>query len=114
VLAERGVLYPGKGKVVVHKMMARASLTKDLLGASFIQSKGELKVDFDRLLADLEQENIKWLEKFEATAKATCSRLSTQMDPRQLTVVAYVRDWDTMEVLQCVSFDVSSEDGKPE
>lgn len=105
VLAERGVLYPGKAQVVVNRMVARYALSGSLLGKPYEPRNGEMTIPFKKALADITEENERFLEKYESRGGKSCSRLSTTMDPRQLSIVAYIRDDSSREVLQCVQLD---------
>lgn len=105
VLAERGVLYPGKAQVVVNRMVARATLTGKLDGVKFAPTGGKMTIPFSKALADVTKANEAWLEKYEQGGGKSCSRLSTGIDPRQLTIVAYLRDLGTREVLQAVQIN---------
>lgn len=100
VLAERGVLYPGKAKVVVHRMVARASLLDSLDGVAFVPKDGKMTVPFSRKLAELTQEHEAFLEGWEARSSKSCTRLSTRIDPRQVRVIAVVRSLTSRRVLQ--------------
>ncbi|MEE9392617.1 MAG: hypothetical protein V3W41_08945 [Planctomycetota bacterium] len=106
VLVERGVLYPGKGKVVVHRMVARDELTPELGGIDFEPKMGVMVFDFERKLADVSEDNSVFLEDFEEEGGGACSRLSMKIDPRQVAVVAFVRDSTTSEVLQAIQVDI--------
>ena len=101
VLVERGVLYPGKATVVVHRMLARAVLTDDLDGVTLaLGEAGSMRHSFDTTLGAIEERNLKFLEEFEAAGRGIATRLSTRIDERQVAVVAYLRDLSTREVLQ--------------
>ena len=108
VLAERGVLYPGKAKIVVHRMVARAQLTGKNSGVPFKPKDGHHDLAFSASIADLEQRNIDYLKEREKTWSGAATRLSTRFDPEQLAVIVIVRDAFTLEVLQCGYADVTT------
>ena len=103
ILVERGVLYPGKAKIVVHRMLARAALTEDLLGEAFIADGEEgnsMTYEFSKLLEEVTTENVRHLDNYEKDGGGAATRLSVNIDPRQVSIVAYLRDMTTLEVLQ--------------
>ena len=112
VLAERGVLYPGKAKVVVHRMVARGSLIGKLDGITYKPANGEMKISFKKALDDFTKENEAYLDKFEKTGGTACSRLSTKIDPRQVSIVAYIRDMQTHEVMQAIQLNPAGAEPK--
>ncbi|NRA96063.1 MAG: hypothetical protein HRU14_07625 [Planctomycetes bacterium] len=105
VLAERGVLYPGKAQVVVNRMVARAALTGKLDGVRYAPEGGKMTIPFSKTLADVTAENEAYLDSYEQGGGKSCSRLSTGIDPRQLSIVAYIRNVGTREVLQAVQIN---------
>lgn len=109
VLAERGVLYPGKAKVVVHRNVVRGALTESLDGELFAPDEdGKQRVQFTSSIKQLQRTNEEFLEQYERDGRGLTTRLSTEIDPLQLTVVALIREVDSGEVLQAVQVDVES------
>lgn len=106
VLAERGVLYPGKALIVVHRMVARGSLLGVPDGVPYDAKDGGQTIPFSRTLADITAENVRALERREAAGGNPASRLSVAIDPRSVSIVAFVRDRSTGEVLQAAQFDL--------
>lgn len=106
ILAERGVLYPGKAKVVVHRNVARAALTGNLDGVPFHPTDGKQEIAFSASLAEIQRANEAFLEEYEARGRGLATRLSTDMDPHQLTIVAVIRETASGEALQAVQMDV--------
>jgi len=102
VLAERGVLYPGKGMVVVHRMVARAALTGSVEGTPLVIEDGKMRFDFTKRLSEIQKQNETWLAKYEKSTNTSASRLSTRIDPRQVSIVAFLRDTSSLHVLQAV------------
>ena len=100
VLAERGVLYPGKAKIVVHRMVARGVLTEELDGAPYAPINGVMSLKFDKSLTEITEENEAFLKRHEDEGRGLPTRLSTSIDPQQVSLVAIVRDGNT--VLQAV------------
>ena len=115
VLAERGVLYPGKGKVVVHRMVARGVMTRSIEGTEYKPENGEMTIVFERSLQKLQKTNEAWLAKYEKRTNKSTTRLSTRIDPRQVSIVAFVRAEDSNEVMQAVHIDAvaNSKTGGP-
>ncbi len=115
VLAERGVLYPGKGKVVVHRMVARGVMTRSVEGTEYKPENGEMTIVFERSLQKLQKTNEAWLAKYEKRTNKSTTRLSTRIDPRQVSIVAFVRAEDSNEVMQAVHIDAvaNSKTGGP-
>ena len=109
ILAERGVLYPGKAQIVVHRMVARAALL-NLRGERWKPENGSMEFKFDKGFKELEAEQVAWLESFEKGGGGICGRLSTSIDPRQVTLVAIIRDDFSNEVLQAHRLDYRPEE----
>jgi len=108
VLAERGVLYPGKALIVVHRMVARGSLLGAVAGLPYEPKDGGQTFEFSRALADITAENVRFLERREAAGGAPASRLSVAIDPRQVSIVAFVRAGAAGEVLQAAQLDLGA------
>ena len=104
VLAEKGVLFPGKSKVVIHRMVARGSLTGSLSGVPWVPEDGAMRIPFSRALADITAENERYLEKLEAQGLGSVKLISTRIDPKQVTLVAYVRG-ATGQIVQALQVD---------
>jgi hypothetical protein len=92
VLAERGVLYPGKAGVVVWRMVARGSLLGPAAGVPYEPVDGGRTIEFARSLAEISAENVRFLERTEAAGGNAATRLSVAIDPRQVSIVAFIRD----------------------
>jgi hypothetical protein len=108
ILAEKGVLYPGLGATVVHRMVARAPLTDSLDGVALDPAKEMTKVAFGRSLAAIEKANRKFLDEYEEKARSIATRLSVGMARDQLVVIVCLRDQGTGDVLQAAQADVST------
>ena len=106
LLVERGVLYPGKSIVVVNRMVARASLLRDDDGVRLAAKEKTQTFTFDRTLDEITAENVTFLEEYEQENGGLASRLSVAIDPRQVSVVAFVRNGATLEVLQATRLDL--------
>jgi len=111
VLVERGVLYPGKALIVVHRMVARGSLLGSIPGLPYEPREGGQTFEFSRTLAEITAENVRFLERREAAGGAPASRLSVAIDPRQVSIVAFVRSGTAGEVLQAAQLDLGAADG---
>jgi len=110
LLVERGVLYPGKAQVVVHRNLVRGSLVDSIDGVRFDPEDGAQSIDFARTLADITAENVAHLDRYEEGGGGAASRLSVAIDPRQVSVVAFVRDATNGEVLQAAQLDLGDTD----
>lgn len=105
VLVEKGVLAPGKSKVVVHRMVARAALLDPKQGAPFAAGDdGSMRTKVKASLADITAANKAWLEKLSAEGGGGGTPLSMEIDPEQVMLVAYLRDWQG-NVLQAARLD---------
>ncbi len=111
VLAEKGVLFPGRSTVVVHRRVARAELLGEGAGAQVDLGEGEASFPFDLALKDLERRNEAYLDRLEAQGGGGVPRLSIDFDPTQLYLVAFLVAPDGREVLQAAEVDLASEAG---
>ena len=112
VLAERGVLYPGKSKVVIQRMVARAGLVDNPSGLRYRSEEGVMEIEFSRSLGEITKANIEYLEGLEASGLGSVQTFAVTMDPRQLAVVAFVRDAGSGKILQAIQInpDLPEED----
>ena len=92
VLAEKGVLFPGKSKVVIHRMIARAGLLDGSQGIPLDADKTSHRLPFTASLKGIQKANEAFLDQLAAETKGSSRRLSTRIDPEQVTLVAFVRD----------------------
>ena len=106
VLAEKGAIYPGLGATVVHRMVARSTLTDAIDGVRWAPTNGYMEVTFERSLQRVTADNLEFLARYEQAGGSPASRLSTQLDPEQLVVVAILREPATGIVDQAVQCDV--------
>jgi hypothetical protein len=110
LVAEKGVLYPGMGATVVHKMVARASLTKELGGQRYESVEGGMTVDFERSVTDIVKANRLFLEAYEKKNNVDATRLSVDMDHDQLVLLVVIRNNSSNAVLQAAEFDLSPQE----
>lgn len=112
ILAEKGVLYPGLGATVVHRMVARCALTEELDGVGYepaAAAEGQeprMEQPFKRSLKAIEADNRAFLDAYEERVKRIATRLSVGMDPEQLVVIALLRDVLNGAVLQAAQAEV--------
>lgn len=104
VLAERGVLFPGKSKVVIHRMVARAALLDDAKGRPLDPHDTEHMIPFEASFADITRANEAWLDARAAEGQGSARRLSTRIDPAQVTLVAFLVD-KRGAIVQAVQLD---------
>jgi tetratricopeptide (TPR) repeat protein len=100
LLVERGVLYPGASTVVLHRHVVRSSLTDRPSGVPWSGDEDTLEYAFDVALSDLEAENRRHLDAAVAAGAAAVPTVGVRMDPRQLSVVAFLVDRSNGEVVQ--------------
>jgi len=105
VLAEAGVLFPGKTTVVVHRMVARAPLTGSYDGDEYDPEDGSMTVAFQDKLSEITKENEQYLDDIVAAGGGMTARMSTKIDPREVRIVAFLRDIVTGEVVQALQID---------
>ncbi len=105
ILVERGVLYPGKSTVVVHRLVARGPLTPSLEGEPYEPVDGKMKYEFDRPLAEIDQANEAYLDSLQRSGAGSVERVSMQIDPKQVSIVAYLRATESKKVLQAVQLN---------
>lgn len=106
VLAEKGAIYPGLGATVVHRMVARSSLTQKPEGIAWQPVNGVMEIPFERSLTEIEAANLRFLDQYEQSGGSPASRLSTRIAKDQLVVVAILREPDTRIVEQSAQQDV--------
>jgi len=109
LLVERGVLFPGKSTVVIHRQLARGSMLADDAGVVFDpdDETGAMTISFDRTLAAIEGENEAFLTELEDQGLGTVSRMSTEIDDRSLQLVAIVRASADGAVLQAAQIEAT-------
>ena len=102
ILAERAVLYPGRSKVVVHHMVARAALTDSIKGMPYVPADGGMRVPFTGALDEIWRDNQTYLTQLQAEGMGAVQKFAARMDAKQLTIVAFLRDDTTRATLQAV------------
>jgi tetratricopeptide (TPR) repeat protein len=105
VLAERGVLYPGRSSTVIHRMVARASLTASPRGVWTKFEQQRFEYHFEQSLEKVARTNEAYLKQAMADGLGQTVIMSTQIDPRQVSVVAYLRDPFSGEIEQAAQQD---------
>ena len=109
VLTERGVLFPGKTGVVVHRHLARAALTAPG-GVGWDPVDGYQRVEFEVALETVTRGLEEHLDELARTGVGTTVRVSTRLDPAQVGLAAWVEDAVTGEVLQAAQLFLGPED----
>ncbi|MEC7584565.1 MAG: hypothetical protein VYE77_09615 [Planctomycetota bacterium] len=107
VLVERGVLFPGRSEIVIHRNVARASLTKTANGERFRPQDGVMQIPFEASLDEIRSRNEAWLDELMASGQGNCVKISMAIDPEQVDVVAFVRASDSGEVLQALQVEAA-------
>ena len=110
MLVEKGVLFPGRNKVVVHHMVVRGALTPGSGGVPYRPDDEKMTIPIARRLSDIRDDLEYRLEEVEQRSGATFSMWPTSVDPRQVSIVAFLRDVRTGEVLQAVQVDPRNTD----
>jgi hypothetical protein len=108
VLAERGVLCPGKGLVVVHRMLARAEILSGHDGIPFRPRDGKMVIPFEVKLKAITAANESFLDRYQEQGKGMPARISSKIDPKQVSLVASVRDQSSGEVWHAHRHDVTN------
>ena len=111
VLAEKGVLFPGKSEVVIHRMVARAALADSLEGIAYSPVEGAMRLEFSASLSEVTAANRAHLDRLEQAGAGGVARMSLAIDPEQVRIVAFLRDEGTGEVLQAIQVDPQGPDG---
>lgn len=109
LVAEKGVLYPGMGATVVHRMVARGSLRDD---AAYAPGDGGMILRFERSVDDLVAANRAFLESYEKANRVDATRMSLEIAADQLVVIAVLRERGSGRVLQCTEIDLSKKVGR--
>lgn len=104
-LVERGVLYPGASGVVIHRGVARASLTEPLEGVAWMPEGGGMTIEFARAWSEIETANLAFLDRMAAEGRGRAPRVGARMDPRQMRVVAILRERHGGAVRQAALLD---------
>ena len=111
ILVERGVVFPGKSNIVIHRMLARGALTESLAGAPYRpDASGAMELLFERSLTDITAEIEAYLAQLEAAGSEPIPRVSTRIDPAQVAVVAFVRNERSTVVQQSTFVDPNATD----
>ena len=104
IVAERGVIAPGKSEVVIHRHVARGSALGDDLGVPYAPEANDRQVlRFSCRLADLEAANRATLDELAAAGAGGASRFGLAINADEVTLVAYVRRDISGEVMQATS-----------
>ncbi|MCA8979060.1 MAG: hypothetical protein H6831_14150 [Planctomycetes bacterium] len=112
-LVERGVLFPGKSKVVIHRMVVRDALLDSVRGETLaIGADGKMTRSFSRSLADVRSANEAYLLQRQAEKSELIELVSTAIDPGQVSVVAVLRRSFTGEVMQARYVEAPREDAE--
>jgi hypothetical protein len=70
-----------------------------------------MTIPFSASLVAITRANADYLKRLEGAGAGNAQTFVTRMDPRQLTVVAFVRDGVSKEVLQAIQIDPTLPDG---
>lgn len=103
VLCERRVMVPGANGVVMHRNVARTTLTP-LEGYAFDDADARLPIDL--ALSQLARRIEATLAKMESAGKIRFSTRPTYIDPRAIVVVAWVEQVKTRRVIATRRFDL--------
>ncbi len=98
LLVEAGVLAPGKSTVVVHRAVVRGVLSGKELGVPFELDGEGMRIDFSQSLLQVSAQNQAYLDELESSGEGSTVRISGNLDPRQVRVVAYLYDESSGEV----------------
>ncbi len=93
------------GRLVAHVELStiHSRVPTNLLeGMPFQPRDGRMTIPFSRSLAAVAQANADYLKRIEAEGAGTIQTFAAKMAPRQLTVVAYVKDGSSKKLLQAI------------
>ena len=76
-------------------------------GVPFDPEDGTMTLEISRSLKAITEDNIRYLEGLEATGRGSVQPFAAGMDPRQLTLVAFVRDGSSSRILQAIQINPS-------
>ena len=109
LLVEKGVVFPGRSKVIVHRMVARAHLTKDIHGEAYRPKgdTGEQAFAFEKALAPVGKACEAYVESQKERGAVVSWR--HELDPEQLQIVAFLQDSESNAVLQAVHYEMNLE-----
>ena len=99
-LAEKKLLFPGKSGAVIHRMVARAALTKSASGIDWQPKEGKMTIPLSNSIKTLETKNLAFLDRAQSAGGGLATKFGARIDRRQLVVVALLRDRQTLEILQ--------------
>ncbi|MCA9320208.1 MAG: hypothetical protein KDB53_05715 [Planctomycetes bacterium] len=105
-LVEKGLLFPGKNQIVIHRMVARAALIGNGDGEPHRPDAEDVQeISFSRRLSGITHELDAHLEEVEFATGSMFSMYPTRIDPRQVSLVAFVQDEASGEILQAIQLD---------
>ena len=85
-------------------MVARAALTESIDGVPYEPRNGAMTITFSRKLANIRLANESYLDKLEKDGAGVVAKYATEIDPRQVTLIAFVRNKKTKRVSQAIQF----------
>ena len=100
LLVERSVLFPGRNRIVIHRMVVRDALTRTAGGVPWRPVLDTMVVPFEKPLEETESALNDRLDHIEMQTGRTFSMWPTQLDPRQLSLVVILRDYNRKVVYQ--------------
>lgn len=106
LLTERGVVYPGRSQILIHRHVARASLVGPPRGQKVVFEDGRMDVSFDESLSELSDQNERFLDDLMFSGAGTVEKVSIDFDTRELSLVAILRNRFSEEVLQVATIDL--------
>ncbi len=100
LLVEKSVLFPGRNKIVIHRMVVRSELTGTSAGIPYLPKDGKMVVKFSVKLADIQSDLEDHLDQVESQQGSQFTMWPTTIDPKQVSIVVILRDLESEQVLQ--------------
>ncbi len=102
LIVEKGVLFPGRNKVVVHHAVVRGSALSNPSGIPFRpDDEGRFATSFDKRLNEVTEDLESVLDDIEARTDTTFGMRPTHLDPDQLSLVVFLQA-PSGEILQAL------------
>ena len=110
LVVEKGVLFPGRNKVVIHHAVVRGSVFGSSSGVAFRpDADGRFATSFEKSLSAVREELEDVLDEIEADSGTTFGMRPTRLDPEQLGLVIFLQA-PSGEILQARQVSPSADE----